>query len=291
MDNTEPSVEKTTEVPVVTEDQVYSDLPSDPKEAVVKLNTINKGLFTFKDSNSEATNKVVDMILDFFNSGSDVANVVAQAVNNIATKILDELNNTLQHNLDALTAEEFNSNGLFRFFTFEESDGQIVAKWATINGESVENRVKAALALTLLSTAFTRDKRLNQLVEEFTESNPDAVIFTKDLSVKLNNKIDINWNQAMKELKDTPLVSLNSFGSVLSNYLRALIPATANDRLTPSGGKYAHDTLTGTIINMFKGDYRVNGQSIVPAKDTEGNIHYFTIFYLYCTINWRISFY
>lgn len=265
--------------PTITEEQLGGALPSDSKEAVYKLNTINKGLFTFKDSNSEATNKVVDMILDFFNRGSDVANVVTQAVNNIATNILDELNNTLQHNLDALTAEEFNSNGLFRFFTFEESDGQIVAKWATINGESVEGRVKAALALTLLSTAFTRDKRLNQLVEEFTESSPDAVIFTKDLSVKLNNRIDINWNQAMKELKDTPLVSLNSFGSVLTNYLRAFIPATANDRLTPSGGKYAHDTLTGTIINMFKRDYRVNGQSIVPTKGTEGNIHYFTIFY------------
>lgn len=265
--------------PTVTEEQLEGDLPSDPEKAVVWLNTINEGSFTFKDSNSEATNKVVNMILDFFNSGSDVANVVAQAVNNIATNILEGLNSKLQFNLGKLTAEEFNSNGLFRFFTFEENNGQIVAKWATINGESVENRVKAALALTLLSTAFTRDKRLNQLVEEFTESSPDAVIFTKDLSVKLNNRIDINWNQAMKELKDTPLVSLNSFGSVLSNYLRALIPATANDRLTPSGGKYAHDTLTGTIINMFKGDYRVNGQSIVPAKDTEGNIHYFTIFY------------
>ena len=265
--------------PTVSEDQLEGDLPSDHKEAVYKLNIINKGSFTFKDSNSEATNKVVEMVLDFFNSGSNVANVVAQAVNNIASNILNELNGKLKYNLNSLTAEEFNSNGLFRFFTFEESDGQIIAKWATINGESVENRVKAALALTLLSTAFTRDKRLNQLVEEFTESSPDAVIFTKDLSVKLNNKIDINWNQAMKELKDTPLVSLNSFGSVLSNYLRALIPVTANDRLTPSGGKYAHDTLTGTIINMFKGDYRVNGQSIVPAKDTEGNIHYFTIFY------------
>lgn len=262
-----------------TEDQFWDDLSSDSKRAVVVLNTINKGSFTFKDSNSKATNKVVDMILDFFNSGSDVANVVAQAVNNIATNILKELNETLKHNLNKLTAEEFNSNGLFRFFTFEESNNQIVAKWATINGESVENRVKAALALTLLSTAFTRDKRLNQLVEEFTESSPEAVIFTKDLSVKLNNRIDINWNQAMKELKDTPLVSLNSFGSVLTNYLRALIPATANERLTPSGGKYAHDTLTGTIINMFKGDYRVNGQSIVPTKGTEGNIHYFTIFY------------
>lgn len=268
--NTEPSV---------TEEQLEGELPSDLKEAVYKLNTINKGSFTFKDSNSEATNKVVNMILDFFNSGSDVANAVAQAVNSIASNILIELNKTLKHNLNKLTAEEFNSNGLFRFFTFEESNNQIVAKWATINGESVEGRVKAALALTLLSTAFTRDKRLNQLVEEFTESSPDAVIFTKDLSVKLNNKIDINWNQAMKELKDTPLVSLNSFGSVLTNYLRALIPATANDRLTPSGGKYAHDTLTGTIINMFKGDYRVNGQSIVPSKGTEGNIHYFTIFY------------
>lgn len=265
--------------PTVTEEQLEGDLPSDPEKAVVWLNTINKGSFTFKNSNSEATNKVVNMILDFFNSGSDVANVVAQAVNNIATNILNELNNRLKYNLKDLTAEEFNSNGLFRFFTFEENNGQIVAKWATINGESVENRVKAALALTLLSTAFTRDKRLNQLVEEFTESSPDAVIFTKDLSVKLNNKIDINWNQAMKELKDTPLVSLNSFGSVLSNYLRALLPVTANDRLTPSGGKYAHDTLTGTIINMFKGDYQVNGQSIVPAKDTEGKIHYFTIFY------------
>lgn len=265
--------------PTVTEEQLEGDLPSDPKKAVDILNTINKGSFTFKDSNSEATNKVVDMILDFFNNSSDIANVVAQAVNNIASNILNELNRTLQFNLSSLTAEEFNSNGLFRFFTFEESNDQIVAKWATINGESVEGRVKAALALTLLSTAFTRDKRLNQLVEEFTESSPDAVIFTKDLSVKLNNRIDINWNQAMKELKDTPLVSLNSFGSVLSNYLRALIPATANDRLTPSGGKYAHDTLTGTIINMFKGDYRVNGQSIIPSKGTEGNIHYFTIFY------------
>ena len=269
--------------PTVTEEQLgdalSSDLSSDPTEAVYTLNTINKGSFTFKDSNSEATNEVVKMILDFFNSGTDVANAVAQAVNNIATNILEELNNTLQHNVNKLTAEEFNSNGLFRFFTFEESNGQIVAKWATINGESVEGRVKAALALTLLSTAFTRDKRLNQLVEEFTENNPDAVIFTKDLSVKLNNKIDINWNQAMKELKDTPLVSLNSFGSVLSNYLRALLPVTANDILTPSGGKYAHDTLTGTIINMFKRDYRVNGQSVVPSAGTEGNIHYFTIFY------------
>ena len=265
--------------PAVTEDQLEGDLPSDPKEAVYKLNTINKGSFTFKDSNSEATNKVVDMILDFFNSGSDIANVVAQAVNNIASNILEELNKKLQFNLGKLTAEEFNSNGLFRFFTFEENNGQIVAKWATINGVSVEDRVKAALALTLLSTAFTRDKRLNQLVEEFTESSPEAVIFTKDLSVKLNNKIDINWNQAMKELKDTPLVSLNSFGSVLTNYLRALIPATANDRLTPSGGKYAHDTLTGTIINMFKRDYWVNGQSVTPIKGEEGNIHYFTIFY------------
>lgn len=263
----------------VTEEQLEGDLPSDSKEAVKKLNTINKGLFTFKDSNSEATNKVVDMILKFFEDDSEVAHVVAQAVNNIASNILEGLNKKLQFNLSSLTAEEFNSNGLFRFFTFEESNGQIVAKWATINGESVEGRVKAALALTLLSTAFTRDKRLNQLVEEFTESSPDAVIFTKDLSVKLNNKIDINWNQAMKELKDTPLVSLNSFGSVLTNYLRALIPATANDRLTPSGGKYAHDTLTGTIINMFKGDYRVNGQSIIPSKGTEGKIHYFTIFY------------
>lgn len=265
--------------PTVTEEQLEGDLPSDLKEAVYKLNIINKGSFTFKDSNSKATNEVVKMILDFFNSGSDIANVVAQAVNNIATNILNELNNRLQHNLNKFTAEEFNSNGLFRFFTFEESDGHIVAKWATINGESVEGRVKAALALTLLSTAFTRDKRLNQLVEEFTESNPDAVIFTKDLSVKLNNKIDINWNQAMKELKDTPLVSLNSFGSVLSNYLRALIPVTANDRLTPSGGKYAYDTLTGTIINMFKRDYWVNGQSVAPIKGEEGNIHYFTIFY------------
>lgn len=265
--------------PTVTEEQLEGDLPSDPKEAVDWLNTINKGSFTFKDSNSKATDEVVDMILKFFNEDSEVARVVAQAVNNITTNILEGLNKKLQHNLNALTAEEFNSNGLFRFFTFEENNGQIVAKWATINGESVENRVKAALALTLLSTAFTRDKRLNQLVEEFTESSPDAVIFTKDLSVKLNNKIDINWNQAMKELKDTPLVSLNSFGSVLTNYLRALIPVTANDRLTPSGGKYAHDTLTGTIINMFKGDYRVNGQSIVPSKGTEGNIHYFTIFY------------
>ena len=265
--------------PTVTKDQLEGDLPSDPEKAVVWLNTINKGSFTFKDSNSEATNEVVKMILDFFNNGSDVANVVAQAVNNIASNILEGLNKKLQHNLDALTAEEFNSNGLFRFFTFEENNNQIVAKWATINGESVENRVKAALALTLLSTAFTRDKRLNQLVEEFTESGPEAVIFTKDLSVKLNNKIDINWNQAMKELKDTPLVSLNSFGSVLTNYLRALIPATANDRLTPSGGKYAHDTLTGTIINMFKRDYWVNGQSVAPIKGEEGNIHYFTIFY------------
>lgn len=265
--------------PTVTEEQLEGALPSDPKEAVFKLNIINKGSFTFKDSNSEATNKVVEMISDFFNSGSEVANVVAQAVNNIASNILDELNKTLKHNLGKLTAEEFNSNGLFRFFTFEESNNQIVAKWATINGESVEGRVKAALALTLLSTAFTRDKRLNQLVEEFTESSPEAVIFTKDLSVKLNNKIDINWNQAMKELKDTPLVSLGSFGSVLSNYLRALIPATANERLTPSGGKYAHDTLTGTIINMFKRDYWVNGQSVAPIKGEEGNIHYFTIFY------------
>ena len=265
--------------PTITEDQLEGDLPSDSKEAVYKLNTINKGLFTFKDSNSKATNEVVDMILDFFNSGSDVANVVAQAVNNIASNILEGLNKTLKHNLGKLTAEEFNSNGLFRFFTFEESNDQIVAKWATINGESVEGRVKAALALTLLSTAFTRDKRLNQLVEEFTENSPEAVIFTKDLSVKLNNKIDINWNQAMKELKDTPLVSLNSFGSVLSNYLRALLPVTANDILTPSGGKYAHDTLTGTIINMFKRDYWVSGQSVTPIKGEEGNIHYFTIFY------------
>lgn len=265
--------------PTVTEDQLREDLPSDPKQAVVVLNTINKGLFTFKDSNSEATNKVVDMITSFFNSGSEVANVVAQAVNNIASNILDGLNKKLQYNLSDLTSEEFNSNGLFRFFTFEENNGQIVAKWATINGESVEGRVKSALALTLLSTAFTRDKRLNQLVEEFTENSPEAVIFAKDLSVKLNNKIDINWNQAMKELKDTPLVSLNSFGSVLTNYLRALIPVTANDSLTPSGGKYAHDTLTGTIINMFKGDYQVKGQSIVPTKGTEGNIHYFTVFY------------
>lgn len=265
--------------PTVTEEQLRGDLPSDPKEAVVFLNTINKGSFTFKDSNSKATNSVVDMISDFFNRDSEVAHVVAQAINNIASNILKKLNETLKHNLSSLTSEEFNSNGLFRFFTFEESNGQIVAKWATINGESVEGRVKSALALTLLSTAFTRDKRLNQLVEEFTENSPEAVIFAKDLSVKLNNKIDINWNQAMKELKDTPLVSLNSFGSVLSNYLRALIPATADARLTPSGGKYAHDTLTGTIINMFKGDYRVNGQSIVPAKDTEGNIHYFTIFH------------
>lgn len=265
--------------PTITEEQLRDALPSDPKKAVVFLNAINKGSFTFKDSNSEATNKVVKMILDFFTDSSDVANVVAQAVNNIASNILTDLNKKLQHNLDALTAEEFNSNGLFRFFTFEENNGQIIAKWATINGESVEGRVKSALALTLLSTAFTRDKRLNQLVEEFTENSPEAVIFAKDLSVKLNNKIDINWNQAMKELKDTPLVSLNSFGSVLTNYLRALIPVTANDRLTPSGGKYAHDTLTGTIINMFKGDYRVNGQSIVPTKGTEGNIHYFTIFH------------
>lgn len=279
VDNTESSVKETAEVPSVTEEQLEGDLPSDPKEAVVFLNTINKGSFAFKDSNSEATNKVVNMILDFFNSGSDIANVVAQAVNNIAANILNELNNRLKYNLKDLTAEEFNSNGLFRFFTFEENNGQIVAKWATINGESVEGRVKAALALTLLSTAFTRDKRLNQLVEEFTESSPDAVIFTKDLSVKLNNKIDINWNQAIKELKDTPLVSLNSFGSVLTNYLRALIPATANDRLTPSGGKYAHDTLTGTIINMFKRDYWVKGQSVTPIKGEEGNIHYFTIFY------------
>lgn len=279
MDNTEPSVEETTEVPSVTEDQLEDALPSDPKQAVDKLNTINKGLFTFKDSNSEATNKVVKMVLDFFNRDSEVANVVAQAVNDITSNILNELNSKLKYNLGNLTSEEFNSNGLFRFFTFEESNGQIVAKWATINGESVEGRVKSALALTLLSTAFTRDKRLNQLVEEFTESSPDAVIFTKDLSVKLNNKIDINWNQAMKELRDTPLVSLNSFGSVLSNYLRALIPVTANDILTPSGGKYAHDTLTGTIINMFKRDYWVNGQSVAPIKGTEGNIHYFTIFY------------
>lgn len=279
VDNTEPSVKETTEVPSVTEEQLGNDLSSDPKKAVDVLNTINKGSFTFKDSNSEATNKVVNMILDFFNSGSDVANIVAQAVNNIATNILKELNETLKHNLNKLTAEEFNSNGLFRFFTFEENNGQIVAKWATINGESVEGRVKAALALTLLSTAFTRDKRLNQLVEEFTENNPDAVIFAKDLNVKLNNKIDINWNQAMKELKDTPLVSLNSFGSVLTNYLRALIPVTANERLTPSGGKYAHDTLTGTIINMFKRDYWVKGQSVAPIKGEEGNIHYFTIFY------------
>lgn len=265
--------------PTITEEQLRDALPSDPKEAVDFLNTINKGSFTFKDSNSEATNKVVDMILDFFTDSSDVAHVVAQAINDIATNILNELNDTLKHNLSKLTSEEFNSNGLFRFFTFEESNGQIVAKWATINGESVEGRVKSALALTLLSTAFTRDKRLNQLVEEFTENSPEVVIFAKDLNIKLNNKIDINWNQAMKELKDTPLVSLNSFGSVLSNYLRTLIPATANDRLTPSGGKYAHDTLTGTIINMFKGDYRVNGQSIVPTKGTEGNIHYFTIFH------------
>lgn len=265
--------------PTVTEEQLRGDLPSDSKQAVDWLNTINKGSFTFKDSNSKATNEVVDMILGFFTNGSDVAHEVAQAVNNIASNILDGLNKTLKHNLNKLTSEEFNSNGLFRFFTFEENNNQIVAKWATINGESVEDRVKAALALTLLSTAFTRDKRLNQLVEDFTENNPEAVIFTKDLSVKLNNKIDINWNQAMKELKDTPLVSLNSFGSVLTSYLRALIPATANARLTPSGGKYAHDTLTGTIINMFKGDYRVNGQSIVPTKGTEGNIHYFTIFH------------
>lgn len=277
--NEDTVVAATNTEPTITEEQLRDALPSDPKKAVVVLNTINKGSLTFKDSNSEATNKVVNMILDFFNSGSDVANIVAQAVNNIATNILKELNETLKHNLNKLTVEEFNSNGLFRFFTFEENNGQIVAKWATINGESVEGRVKAALALTLLSTAFTRDKRLNQLVEEFTESNPDAVIFAKDLSVKLNNKIDINWNQAMKELKDTPLVSLNSFGSVLTNYLRALIPVTANDRLTPSGGKYAHDTLTGTIINMFKGDYRVNGQSVVPTKGTEGNIHYFTVFH------------
>lgn len=278
-DNVADNTTTTNTMPTVIEDQLRDDLPSDSKEAVKKLNTINKGLFTFKDSNSEATNKVVGMVLDFFNRGSDVANVVAQAVNNIASNILEGLNEKLQHNLNALTAEEFNSNGLFRFFTFEESNGQIVAKWATINGESVEGRVKAALALTLLSTAFTRDKRLNQLVEEFTENSPDAVIFTKDLSVKLNNKIDINWNQAMKELKDTPLVSLNSFGSVLTNYLRALIPTTANDRLTPSGGKYAQDTLTGTIINMFKRDYWVNGQSVAPIKGEEGNIHYFTIFY------------
>lgn len=264
---------------VITEEQLEGGLPSDLKEAVFKLNIINKGSFTFTDSNSEATNEVVKMILDFFKDDSDVAHVVAQAVNNIASNILVGLNKTLKHNLGKLTAEEFKSNGLFRFFTFEENNGQIVAKWATINGESVEDRVKAALALTLLSTTFTRDKRLNQLVEEFTESNPDAVIFTKDLSVKLNNKIDINWNQAMKELKDTPLVSLGSFGSVLSNYLRALIPATANERLTPSGGKYAHDTLTGTIINMFKRDYWVKGQSIAPIKGEEGNIHYFTIFY------------
>lgn len=265
--------------PAVTEEQLEGDLPSDPEKAVVWLNTINKGSFTFKDSNSEATNKVVEMILKFFEDNSEAAHVVAQAVNNIATNILDGLNKKLQFNLNNLTAEEFNSNGLFRFFTFEENNNQIVAKWVTINGESVENRVKAALALTLLSTAFTRDKRLNQLVEEFTESSPEAVIFTKDLSVKLNNKIDINWNQAMKELKDTPLVSLNSFGSVLTNYLRALIPATANDRLIPSGGKYAHDTLTGTIINMFKRNYWVNGQSVAPIKGEEGNIHYFTIFY------------
>lgn len=265
--------------PTVTEEQLRAPLPSDPEEAVFMLNTINKGSFTFKDSNSKSTDEVVDMVLKFFNEGSDVAHVVAQAVNNIATNILNGLNNRLKYNLKDLTAEEFNSNGLFRFFTFEESNGQIVAKWATINGESVEDRVKAALALTLLSTAFTRDKRLNQLVEEFTESSPEAVIFTKDLSVKLNNKIDINWNQAMKELKDTPLVSLNSFGSVLTSYLRALIPATADERLTPSGGKYAHDTLTGTIINMFKRDYWVNGQSVAPIKGEEGNIHYFTIFY------------
>lgn len=265
--------------PTVTEEQLEGGLPSDLKEAVFTLNTINMVLFTFKDSNSKATNEVVDKVLKFFNGGSDVAHVVAQAVNNIATNILDGLNDKLKYNLGKLTAEEFNSNGLFRFFTFEENDGQIVAKWATINGVSVEDRVKAALALTLLSTAFTRDKRLNQLVEEFTESSPDAVIFTKDLSVKLNNKININWNQAMKELKDTPLVSLGSFGSVLSNYLRALIPATANERLTPSGGKYAHDTLTGTIINMFKRDYWVKGQSVAPIKGEEGNIHYFTIFY------------
>lgn len=278
--DTAPTTNTTaTAEPTVTEEQLKDDLPSDLKEAVVKLNTINKGLFIFKDSNSEATNKVVEMILNFFNEDSEVAHVVAQAVNNIAANILNELNNRLKYNLSSLTAEEFNSNGLFRFFTFEESNGQIIAKWATINGESVEGRVKAALALTLLSTAFTRDKRLNQLVEEFTENNPDAVIFTKDLSVKLNNKIDINWNQAMKELKDTPLVSLNSFGSVLTNYLRALLPVTANDRLTPSGGKYAHDTLTGTIINMFKREYWVNGQSVAPIKGEEGNIHYFTIFY------------
>ena len=277
VDNTKPSVEETTEVPSVTEDQLRGTLPPDPKKAVYILNTINKGSFTFKDSNSEATNSVVKMVLNFFKDDSEVARAVYNAVTNIATNILDELNKTLKYNLDALTADEFSSNGLFRFFTFEESNGQIVAKWATINGKSVEGRVKAALALTLLSTAFTRDKRLNQLVEEFTENNPDAVIFAKDLSVKLNNKIDINWNQAMKELKDTPLVSLISFGSVLSNYLRALLPVTANDILTPSGGKYAHDTLTGTIINMFKRDYQVNGQSVVPSAGTEGNIHYFTI--------------
>ena len=265
--------------PTITEDQLEGGLPSDPKEAVFKLNIINKGSFTFTDSNSKATDEVVDMILKFFKDDSQVAHVVAQAVNNIATNILKELNDKLKYNLNKLTAEEFNSNGLFRFFTFEESNGQIVAKWATINGVSVEDRVKAALALTLLSTAFTRDKRLNQLVEEFTESSPEAAIFTKDLSVKLNNKIDIDWNQAMKELKDTPLVSLNSFGSVLTSYLRALIPATANERLTPSGGKYAHDTLTGTIINMFKRDYWVKGQSVTPIKGEEGNIHYFTIFH------------
>ena len=279
VDTTPTAANTVTAEPTVTEAQLNDALPSDPKEAVFKLNIINKGSFTFKDSNSEATNKVVDMILKFFEDDSEVAHVVAQAVNNIAANILNELNNRLKYNLSSLTAEEFNSNGLFRFFTFEESNGQIIAKWATINGESVEGRVKAALALTLLSTAFTRDKRLNQLVEEFTENNPDAVIFTKDLSVKLNNKIDINWNQAMKELKDTPLVSLNSFGSVLTNYLRALLPVTANDRLTPSGGKYAHDTLTGTIINMFKRAYWVNGQSVAPIKGEEGNIHYFTIFY------------
>lgn len=279
----EDTVAKTTATantePTITEEQLEGNLPSDLKEAVNWLNTINKGSFTFKDSNSEATNKVVEMILNFFKDDSEVARTVYNAVTNITTNILEGLNSKLQFNLNKLTAEEFNSNGLFRFFTFEESNNQIVAKWATINGVSVEDRVKAALALTLLSTAFTRDKRLNQLVEEFTESNPDAVIFTKDLSVKLNNKIDINWNQAMKELKDTPLVSLNSFGSVLTSYLRALIPATANERLTPSGGKYAHDTLTGTIINMFKRDYWVNGQSIAPIKGEEGNIHYFTIFY------------
>ena len=276
VDNT---ITTTNTEPTITEEQLEGGLPSDPKEAVFKLNIINKGSFTFKDSNSKATNEVVKMILDFFKDDSDVAHVVAQAVNNIASNILDGLNNRLKYNLKDLTAEEFNSNGLFRFFTFEENNGQIVAKWATINGISVEDRVKAALALTLLSTAFTRDKRLNQLVEEFNESSPEAVIFAKDLSVKLNNKIDINWNQAMKELKDTPLVSLNSFGSVLTNYLRAIIPATANERLTPSGGKYAHDTLTGTIINMFKRDYWVSGQSVAPIKGEEGNIHYFTIFY------------